>query len=74
MATSQIQADRDQRLDNLKKATDKWAQDETNRLTYERDFLKSVLKGRTGAGRLATQNVVDTWGIVVDAIKNFLEG
>lgn len=71
---SKIQADRDARLDRLSQATDKWATDETNRLNYEKDFLKSVLKGRTGSGRLASQNVVDTYKIVVDSIKTFLEG
>ena len=74
MAKSQLEVDRDARLDRLQQATDKWAIDETNRINYELDFLKSVLKGRTGAGRLASQNVTDTYKIVVDSIKNFLEG
>lgn len=65
---------RDQRLDDLKKATDTWAKAETDRLTYEKDFLKAVMQGRTGAGRLASKNVASASVLVVDAIKIFLEG
>lgn len=68
------QADRDARLDALKKATEEWTEKETKRLEDEAKFLKSVLKGRTGAGRLANQNVADSSKLVVDEISQFLEG
>jgi len=66
--------ERDARLDALKKATDEWADKEIKRLEDEATFLKSVLKGRTGAGRLANQNVADSSKLVVDEISQFLEG
>lgn len=68
------QADRDARLDELKKATTEWADKEEKRLKDEAIFLKSILKGRTGAGRLANQNVADSSKLVVDEISKFLEG
>jgi hypothetical protein len=68
------QVDRDKRLDELKKATTDWADKEEKRLKDEATFLKSVLKGRTGAGRLADQNVADSSKLVVDQISQFLEG
>jgi len=74
MSTANRQADRDARLDALKKATDEWADKETKRLEDEAIFLKAVLKGRTGAGRLANQNVADSSKLVVDEISQFLEG
>lgn len=67
-------ADRDKRLDDLKAATDEWADNEIKRLEDEATFLKSILKGRTGAGRLANQNVADSSKLVVDEIGTFLEG
>lgn len=67
-------ADRDARLDALKAATDEWADKETARLTDEATFLKSILKGRTGAGRLANQNVADSSKLLVSEISQFLEG
>ena len=70
----EIQADRDKRLDELKKATTDWADKETKRLNDEVTFLKSVLQGRTGAGRLTNQNVADASKLVVDEISQFLTG
>ena len=66
--------ERDARLDELKAAATDWAEKEEKRLTDEVVFLKSVLKGRTGAGRLANQNVADSSKLVVDEISRFLEG
>jgi len=78
MATNDIetqrQTARDARLDELKKATTEWADKEEKRLKDEAIFLKSILKGRTGAGRLANQNVADSSKLVVDEISKFLEG
>lgn len=68
------QTKRDARLDQLKNATTKWADKEIKRLTDEATFLKSILKGRTGAGRLTSQNVTDSSKLVVDEISQFLEG
>jgi len=71
---AQRQTARDARLDALKKATVEWADKEEKRLKDEATFLKSILKGRTGAGRLANQNVADSSKLVVDEISKFLEG
>jgi hypothetical protein len=68
------QADRDKRLAELKSSTTKWADKEIKRLEDESEFLQSILKGRTGAGRLTSQNVSDSSKLVVDEISEFLEG
>lgn len=73
-ATEQIKVERDKRLDELQKATTEWADKETKRLEDEVKFLKSVLQGRTGAGRLTNQNVADASKLVVDEISQFLTG
>ena len=65
---------RDARLIELKNATVEWADKEKKRLEDEAKFLKSVLKGRTGAGRLTNQNVADSSKLVVDEISRFLTG
>jgi hypothetical protein len=65
---------RDARLDELKTATTEWADKEIERLENEVTFLKSILEGRTGAGRLASQNVEDSSGLLVDEVSVFLEG
>lgn len=72
VATTQRKAERDARLDKLKTATNQWADAETTRLQKEADFLKAILKGRTGAGRLTNQNVVDSSDLVVNEITEFL--
>jgi hypothetical protein len=71
---SDVQKLRDARLDELKKATVEWADKEKKRLEDEATFLKSILKGRTGAGRLTNQNVADSSKLVVDEIAQFLTG
>lgn len=65
-------AERDARLQKLVEATNTWADAETERLTKEADFLESVLQGRTGAGRLANQNVVDSTALIVSEITDFI--
>lgn len=74
MSVEQRQQERDERLDALKAATDEWADKATQQLEDEATFLKSILKGRTGAGRLANQNVADSSKLVTDEISRFLEG
>jgi hypothetical protein len=74
MAEEENKAERDARLDALKSATVEWADKETKRLQDEAKFLKSILKGRTGAGRLTNQNVADASKLVVDEISQFLSG
>jgi len=71
---SEVQKLRDARLDALKSATVKWADIERKRLEDEATFLRSILKGRTGAGRLTNQNVADSSKLVVDEIAQFLTG
>lgn len=66
--------ERDKRLEALKKATEEWAEQETKRLEDEVKFLKSVIKGRTGAGKLANQGVTDSKDLLVNKIGEFLEG
>ena len=67
-------AARNQRLEDLKKSTSDWADKETKRLTDEATFLKSILQGRTGAGRLTNQNVADSSKLVAASINEFLTG
>lgn len=76
MATeiTELQTNRDTRLTALKTATVEWADKEKQRLEDEATFLKSILKGRTGAGRLTNQNVADSSKLVVDEISQFLTG
>lgn len=44
---------REDRLNALKDAVNEWADAETERLENERDFLQSVLEGRTSSGQLS---------------------
>ena len=67
-------AARDQRLKDLLAATNTWADQETTRLQNESTFLTSILKGRTGAGKLTSQNVVDSSKLTVASINEFLSG
>jgi len=70
----QVTAERNQRLQDLLNATNSWADKETARLENESKFLTSILKGRTGAGKLTSQNVVDSSKLTVNAINEFLTG
>jgi hypothetical protein len=67
-------ADRNKRLQDLLASTNSWADKETERLKNESAFLTSILKGRTGAGKLTSQNVVDSSKLTVAAINDFLTG
>jgi len=44
---------REDRLNALKDAVNEWADFETERIENERDFLQSVLEGRTNSGQLS---------------------
>lgn len=61
-------------LDELKSATDDWAEAEEKRIQDEVTFLKSVLRGRTGSERLARSNTAQARILVIDDINSFLSG
>lgn len=67
-------ADRNKRLQDLLAAVNTWADQETTRLQNESAFLTSILQGRTGAGKLTSQNVVDSSKLTVASINEFLTG
>jgi hypothetical protein len=71
MATKE---ERDARLDELAKATKKWAEEETKRLTNQVALGKRILKGRTGSERLTSASVQSVSNLVVDEINSFLTG
>ena len=66
--------DRDKRLTALEKAVNNWGKGEKKRLEEDVKFLKSVIKGRTGAGKLANQGIADSSDLLVQKIGQFLEG
>ncbi len=65
---------RNQLLDDLKSATDEWFEAEEQRIQDEIDFVKSVLRGRTGSERLARSNTRQAEILVIDDISSFLAG
>ncbi len=67
-----VKAARDARLTALETAVTAWATKEEARITAEKTFLTSILKGRTGAGRLTAQNTADASKRLVDEIDQFL--
>ena len=71
MATKE---ERDRRLTALENATEEWGKKEKERLEGDVTFLKSVIKGRTGAGKLANQGVADSKDLLINKIGQFLEG
>lgn len=74
MATEQQKQDRDARLDRLQQALNEWHEEEVARLENEAEFLKSVLRGRTGSDRLSRSNTAEAEVLVVDDITSFLAG
>jgi hypothetical protein len=71
------QADLERRnalLDELKEAVDDWADAEEEKVNKEIDFMKSVLRGRTGSERLARSNTEEARVLVIDDIDSFLTG
>ncbi len=71
------QADLERRnalLDELKVALDDWAETEEEKVQKEIDFMKSVLRGRTGSERLARSNTEEARVLGIDDIDSFLTG
>jgi hypothetical protein len=71
------QADLERRnalLDELKEAVDDWAEAEEEKVNKEIDFMKSVLRGRTGSERLSRSNTEEARVLVLDDIDSFLTG
>jgi hypothetical protein len=66
--------ERDKRLDELEKAVTKYGKEKKKALEADVKFMKSVIKTRTGAGKLANQGVADSKKLLADNISQFLEG
>lgn len=71
MATT---AERNARLDALQSAVVAFAATERKRLTDQVARNKKILKGRTGATRLAQASADQAAELVVDEINQFLTG
>lgn len=65
---------RDKRLDELDKAVQKYGTEKKKVLEADVKFMKSVIKTRTGAGKVANQGVTDSKKLLADKISQFLEG
>lgn len=66
--------ERDKRLDELEKAVTKYGTEKKKVLEADVTFMKSVIKTRTGAGKVASQGVADSKKLLADKISQFLEG
>jgi hypothetical protein len=66
--------ERDKRLDALDTAVKKYGKKKLAQLEADVKFMKSVIKGHTGAGKLSNQGVADSKKLLVDSISQFLEG
>jgi len=64
--------DRDKLLDELDKETRRWTQAERKRINEQADFLKRVLKARTGSGKLVTTNLDKASKLTAVNINNLL--
>lgn len=65
-------AERDARLLRLSEATTKWADKRIEQYEKQVAINKALLKGRTGADRLASENARANSTLVVSAIDDFL--
>lgn len=74
MADSPTKAARDARIDALVTATKDWAKNRRAELQARVDSSKRILKGRTGAERLAAHTINTAKELVVDEIDQFLVG
>lgn len=74
MATTDAEkkAARDARLDALKAATEKWAKEKLQKMKDEKEFLQSILRGRTGAGRLGSAKTAKVAKAVSAEVEAFL--
>lgn len=61
-------------LDELKEALDEWAEAEEEKIDKEGDFMRSVLRGRTGSERLARSNTEEARILAINDISSFLSG
>jgi len=64
---------REDRLNALKDAVNEWADSETERLENERDFLQSVLEGRTNSGQLSAHITERASVLTEEEINAYLE-
>jgi len=64
--------ERQARLEELKTATEEWADKRIEQLEARVAINKALLKGRTGSERLAQASVKRTSELVVSAISDFL--
>jgi len=75
MATEELRkTERDKRLDALEDAVKKYGNKKKEQLDADVKFMKSVIKNRTGAGKVANQGVTDSKKLLADSISQFLEG
>lgn len=65
-------SEREDRLNALKDAVNEWADSETERLEAERDYLQSVLEGRTGSGQLSDHIEERVSALTQEEINAFL--
>lgn len=72
MADSAETAARKARLQKLQEATTKWAEEQTKDINAQIASGKAILKGRTGAERLARDTVSAASASLADDIDFFL--
>jgi hypothetical protein len=72
--TTSTDSERRQRLETLRSAVNEFADREVERLENERDFLTSVVDGRTSSGQLAGNNSERASVLAQEEINAFLEG
>lgn len=65
-------AERDARLDALAASVEKWAKERRKNIDDRVASSKAILKGRTGADRLAQKGVEAASELVVNEIDEFL--
>ncbi len=61
----------DQRLDELKKAAQKYIDKEKKQLNAEHDFIENILKKR-GSNKIEDSNSTSASGIFVSSLSDFL--
>lgn len=64
---------RNERLNTLRTLTEEWADKEIDRYTYEKEYLESVLGGRSPNGQLQDHIKTFTSSLVQDEVDGFLE-
>jgi hypothetical protein len=64
---------RNERLNTLRDRTEEWADAELDRLEYEKEYLESVLSGRSPSGQLQQHLREFTSALVQDELDEFLE-